>query len=322
MNYRYSFWFGSLLAIGLLQGCGNDTSSDQSSTQPDTGHPSNPSLIIDPNPESCSKRAEDGSSVVVGSDQEGDPAAPEGASGYRLNQTVKYADKYMVVANTPLAVKAGCEILKAGGSAVDAAVAVQAVLGLVEPQSSTIAGSGFMMYYDANSKTVTAYDGRETAPAAANEYYLLRQDMDDPQSPAPLPSARRSGRSIGVPGVMRLLEQAQQEHGKLKWNQLFAQAIDLADRGFRIPGRLADAIAGNAEHLALDANAVATYFYPDGTPRKAGEIMTNKAYARTLEALATQGAQAMYSGPIAKNIVAKAAQTVGMMQPGRPLRQV
>ncbi|MFZ6870149.1 gamma-glutamyltransferase, partial [Klebsiella pneumoniae] len=112
---------------------------------------------------------------VVGSNQNGDPAAPEGASGYRLGNTVKYADKYMVVANTPLAVKAGCDVLKAGGSAVDAAVAVQAVLGLVEPQSSTIAGSGFMMYYDAKTKQVTAYDGRETAPAAANEFYLIRQ---------------------------------------------------------------------------------------------------------------------------------------------------
>ncbi len=311
MNHRYSFWLSSVLAVGLLQGCGNDSSSDQSGTDPNTGHPSTPNLIVDQDPSSCSKRAEDGSSVVVGSDQNGDPAAPEGASGYRLNNTVKYADKYMVVANTPLAVKAGCDVLKAGGSAVDAAVAVQAVLGLVEPQSSTIAGSGFMMYYDAESKTVTAYDGRETAPAAANEYYLVRQDLHDPASPAPVPSARRSGRSIGVPGVMRLLEQAQQEHGKLKWDRLFDQAIDLADHGFRIPGRLADAIASNADHLALDANAVATYFYPDGSPRKVGETMTNKAYAKTLEALASQGAKAMYSGPMAKNIVAKAGQMVG-----------
>ncbi|WP_216069251.1 MULTISPECIES: gamma-glutamyltransferase [unclassified Acinetobacter] len=311
MNHRYSFLFSSLLAVGILQGCGNNSSSDQSGNDSNSNHPSNSNLIIDQDSTSCSKLVQDGSSVVVGSDQNGDPAAPEGASGYRLNNTVKYADQYMVVANTPLAVKAGCEILKAGGSAVDAAVAVQAVLGLVEPQSSTIAGSGFMMYYDAKSKMVTAYDGRETAPAAANEYYLIRQDIHDPESAAPVPSTRRSGRSIGVPGVMRLLEQAQQEHGKLKWDQLFNQAIDLADHGFRIPGRLADAIASNADHLALDANAVSTYFYPDGTPRKVGETMTNKAYAKTLEALASQGAKAMYSGPMAQNIVAKAGQTIG-----------
>ncbi|QER40241.1 gamma-glutamyltransferase [Acinetobacter suaedae] len=311
MNPRYLVFFSSLFAVGLLPGCGNNSTSDQSNNGSNTGNPTKPNLMIDQDPTSCSKLIQDGSSVVVGSDQNGDPAAPEGASGYRLNNTVKYADKYMVVANTPLAVKAGCEILKAGGTAVDAAVAVQAVLGLVEPQSSTIAGSGFMMYYDANTKRVTAYDGRETAPAAANEYYLIRQNLDDPNSPAPVPSARRSGRSIGVPGVMRLLEQAQKEHGKLKWNQLFDEAIHLADNGFRIPGRLADAIVSNANNLSLDANAMATYFYPDGTPRKVGETMTNKAYAKTLEALASQGAKAMYSGPIAQNIVAKAGQTIG-----------
>ncbi|ENU30748.1 gamma-glutamyltransferase [Acinetobacter sp. CIP-A165] len=311
MNKRYTFLFSSLLAVGLLQGCGSDSSSDQSKDDSNIGQPPQSNLIVDNDPSSCSKLAQDGSSVVVGSNQNGDPSAPEAASGYKLGHTVKYADKYMVVANTPLAVKAGCDILKAGGSAVDAAVAVQAVLGLVEPQSSTIAGSGFMMYYDAKTKTVTAYDGRETAPAAANEYYLIRQNIDDPNSPAPVPSARRSGRSIGVPGVMRLLEQAQQEHGKLKWNQLFDEAIHLADHGFRIPGRLASAIESNASNLALDANAMKTYFYPDGTPRKVGESMTNQDYAKTLEALAKQGAGAMYSGPIARNIVEKAGQMVG-----------
>lgn len=212
MNKRYSFLFSSLLAVGLLQGCGDDSSSDQPK---DDSNTTPPNLIVDNDPTSCSKLAQDGSSVVVGSNQNGDPAAPEGASGYRLGNTVKYADKYMVVANTPLAVKAGCDVLKAGGSAVDAAVAVQAVLGLVEPQSSTIAGSGFMMYYDAKTKQVTAYDGRETAPAAANEYYLIRQNIYDPNSPPPVPSARRSGRSIGVPGVMRLLEQAQKNMANL-----------------------------------------------------------------------------------------------------------
>ena len=160
---------------------------------------------------------------MVGSNQNGDPAAPEGASGYRLGNTVKYADKYMVVANTPLAVKAGCDVLKAGGSAVDAAVAVQAVLGLVEPQSSTIAGSGFMMYYDAKTKQVTAYDGRETAPAAANEFYLIRQNIYDPNSPPPVPNARRS--LDWCAGVMRLLEQAQKEHGKLEWKQLLVKPL-------------------------------------------------------------------------------------------------
>ena len=123
--------------------------------------------------------------MVVGSGLPGDPAAPEAASGYRLGYKAKQSSNYMVVANTPLATKAGCDVLKAGGTAVDAAVAVQAVLGLVEPQSSTIAGSAFMMYYDAANKKVVAYDGRETAPAAATGYYLARQDQSNASSPAP-----------------------------------------------------------------------------------------------------------------------------------------
>lgn len=267
--------------------------------------------IVDSDPNSCSVRSSSGAPVVVGSGVSGDPAAPEAATGYRLGLTAKYSSKYMAVANTPLATKAGCDILKAGGSAVDAAVAMQAVLGLVEPQSSTIAGSAFMVYYDANSKKVTAYDGREAAPAAATGYYLARQNQDDPNSPAPVPSARRSGRSIGVPGVMRMLDLAHKEHGRLAWSGLFDYGIQLSTNGFQIPGRLGAAIASNASSLALDANAMATYFNADGSPRKTGDTMTNLPYARTLKTLATQGADALYTGDLAKAIIAKAAQSVG-----------
>jgi gamma-glutamyltranspeptidase/glutathione hydrolase len=267
-------------------------------------------LIVDSNPNSCQVVSGSGS-VVVGSGQPGDPAAPEEPSGYRLGYKAKYSSKYMVVANTPLATKAGCEVLKAGGTAADAAVAVQAVLGLVEPQSSTLAGSAFLMYYDAASKKVLAYDGREAAPQAATGYYLQRQDQADPDSPAPVPSARRSGRSIGVPGVMRMLEMAQTEHGKLQWNQLFDEGIKLADGGFVIPARLGSAIASNAGSLALDGNAMSVFFHADGTPRKSGETMTNQPYATTLRALASGGADAMHTGPMAAAIVAKAAQSVG-----------
>ena len=268
-------------------------------------------LIVDNDLNSCTVRSSSGAPVVVGSGVGGDPAAPEPASGYRLGLTAKYSNKYMAVANTPLATKAGCDILKAGGSAVDAAIAMQAVLGLVEPQSSTIAGSAFMVYYDAKTKKVTAYDGRETAPAAATNYYLVRQDQGDTSSPAPVPSARRSGRSIGVPGVMRMLDLAHREHGMLAWGNLFDYGIKLSTDGFQIPGRLGGAIASNASSLALDANAVATYFHADGTPRVTGETMTNLPYAKTLKTLATQGADALYTGDIAKAIVAKAAQSVG-----------
>lgn len=285
-----------LTAAAFLAGCGGSDGPD---------------LIVDSDPSSCSVRGSSGSPVVVGSGVSGDPAAPEQASGYRLGLTAKYSSKYMVVANTPLATKAGCDILKAGGSAVDAAVAMQAVLGLVEPQSSTIAGSAFMVYYDAKTKKVTAYDGREAAPAAATGYYLARQSQEDPSSPTPVPSARRSGRSIGVPGVMRMLDMAHKEHGVLAWSDLFGYGIQLSTDGFRIPGRLGAAIASNASNLALDANAMATYFHADGSPRATGETMTNLPYAKTLQALATQGADALYTGDIAKAIVAKAAQTVG-----------
>ena len=295
MNKRILGIMLPLAAAALLASCGGSSSN----------------LVVDTDPNSCTIKGSNGGSVVVGSGVSGDPAAPEKASGYRLGMTAKYSSKYMAIANTPLATKAGCDILKAGGTAVDAAIAMQAVLGLVEPQSSTIAGSAFMVYYDAATKKVVAYDGREAAPAAATGYYLSRQNQADPSSPAPVPSARRSGRSIGVPGVMRMLDLAHKEHGKLPWNGLFDYGIKLSTDGFLIPGRLGDAIASNASNLALDANAMATYFHTDGTPRKTGETMTNQAYAKTLRALASQGADALYKGDIAKAIVAKAAQSVG-----------
>ena len=300
MRAMKKFWPLAPIAVAVvLVGCG---SSD---------HDEKEALIVDTNPNSCSVMGGNGGSVTVGSGVAGDPAAPEAASGYRVGLKAKTSSSYMAVANTPLATKAGCDVLKAGGSAVDAAVAMQAVLGLVEPQSSTIAGSAFMVYYDAKTKKVVAYDGREAAPAAANGYYLMRQDQTDANSPAPVPSARRSGRSIGVPGVMRMLDMAQKEHGKLPWNGLFDYGIKLANDGFLIPGRMGDAIKSNAASLALDANAMATFFHADGTPRATGEMMKNVAYANTLKTLATNGADALYTGQLALDIVAKAGQKVG-----------
>ncbi|NHB57286.1 gamma-glutamyltransferase [Acinetobacter sp. 194] len=291
-----------VFSVFMLYGCHDDQ---------DNHHNAHQQLIIDNNPNSCTSLSADGSNVVVGSNQAGDPAFPEPASGYRLGLKAKTADQYMVVANTPLATKAGCDVLKSGGSAIDAAIAVQAVLGLVEPQSSTIAGSAFMLYYDAKNKTITAYDGRETAPAAATPYYLTRVNQADENSTVPVPTARRSGRSIGVPGVLRMFEMAHDEYGKLKWNQLFDHAIQWSSNGFAVPGRLADAIAINKANLALDQNAVRTYFKADGTPYTVGETLKNPAYAETLKSIANYGAEAMYSGQMAKNIVAKAAQSIG-----------
>lgn len=301
MQKKFAFTATCVLSLFTLYGCNDNDESIVTS----------PPLTTDVNPNSCLTTASDGSNVVVGSNQVGDPAFPEPASGYRLGLKTKYSDKYMVVANTPLATKAGCEVLKAGGSAIDAAIAVQAVLGLVEPQSSTIAGSAFMMYYDASTKKVSAYDGRETAPSAATGYYLARQDQADANSLPPVPSTRRSGRSIGVPGVLRMFEMAHGEHGKLAWNQLFNNAIDLSANGFKVPGRLADAIKANAVNLALDKNAVQTYFKADGTPYTVGETLKNVAYSETLKTIASQGASAMYKGQIATDIIAKAGQSVG-----------
>lgn len=301
MTKKTWLWaFTPIAFSAALYGCGGSSGSD-----------GNAPLAVDNNAQSCSVLSSSGSAVVVGSGLAGDPAAPEAASGYRLGNQAKYSSKYMVVANTPLATKAGCDVLKAGGTAVDAAVAVQAVLGLVEPQSSTIAGSAFMMYYDAATKKVIAYDGRETAPAAATGFYLVRQDQANAASPAPLPSARRSGRSIGVPGVMRMLDMAHRDHGRLAWNGLFDEGVRLASNGFQIPARMGSAISSNAASLRLDANAVALYFNADGTPRAAGTTMTNLPYAQSLRTLASQGAGAMYDGPMAQAIVAKAAQAVG-----------
>ncbi len=179
--------------------------------------------------------------VTVGSGLPGDPAAPEPASGYRVGKTAVHAKQYMVTTANPYASRAGCEVLKKGGSAVDAAVAVQMVLGLVEPQSSGLGGGAFMLHYDAVQKKVQAYDGRETAPAAATANYLRWVSDTDRTAPQP-GGARASGRSIGTPGAVRMLELAHRDHGRLAWGDLFQPAEQLARDGFPIGGRMAAAI--------------------------------------------------------------------------------
>jgi gamma-glutamyltranspeptidase/glutathione hydrolase len=246
----------------------------------------------------------DTGSVVVGSGLAGDPAAPEPASGYRLDKKVVYAKTYMVVTANPYASKAGCDILKAGGTAADAAVAVQAVLGLVEPQSSGLGGGAFMLHYNAGSKVVDSYDGRETAPAAATENYQRWND-DATDQTTPKPTARASGRSIGTPGAMRMLDLAHKAHGKLPWKDLFQPAIKLATDGFPISGRLAAAIEGSRTNLMADAEATATYFNADGTSKALGTTLKIPAYADTLTAIANNGVDALYTGPIAQAIVDK-----------------
>ncbi len=249
--------------------------------------------------------------VVVGSGLPGDPAAPEPASGYRVGKTVVKARNFMVVTANPLASRAGCDVLRKGGSAVDAAVAAQAVLGLVEPQSSGLGGGAFMLHYDAAAKKVESYDGRETAPAAATPNYLRWIDDTTAQT-SPLPSARASGRSIGTPGVMRMLQMAHDDHGSMAWKDLFGAGIDLANNGFPISGRMAAALDGSKANLARDAEAAAAYLNADGSAKALGTVFTLPAYAQTLQAVADGGAEVLYSGPIAQAIVDKIGIAAGV----------
>lgn len=227
--------------------------------------------------------------------------APEAESG-RTEKQGAIATRHMVVAAHPLAAQAGREMLRRGGSAVDAAIAVQLVLGLVEPQSSGLGGGAFLVHFDAGAKALTTFDGRETAPAAATPNRFVMSDgvaMDFDQ-------AVRSGLSVGVPGVLRALEAAHTKFGKLAWAELFQPAIRLAREGFPMSPRLNALLTiEGPSRFALEARKV--YFDAAGTPLTVGTPVRNEAYAVTLEAIATQGAQAFYEGDIAQAIVSAVA---------------
>lgn len=232
---------------------------------------------------------------------------PELPSGWTPKEIV-FTNKDMVVAANPLAVDAGVEILRAGGSATDAAIAVQMVLNLVEPQSSGIGGGAFMLHFDAAIKKLDTYDGRETAPAAAGSNLFLNAN-GTPQSFA----TRVGGRSVGTPGLLRMLELAHKEKGKLPWARLFEPAIRLADSGFAISPRLFSATSGDAAQTAepkLNAQPLQApaYFYnADGTPKAVGTVLRNPDLAATFRAIASGGADAFYRGAIARDIVAAVA---------------
>jgi gamma-glutamyltranspeptidase/glutathione hydrolase len=261
-------------------------------------------------PEPCQALTHDGGGVTVGSGIPGDPAIPIAALFYRSRPQLFTSHTYMAIAGTPQASAAACEVLKAGGNAVDAAIAAQMMLGLTEPFASGVGGGAFLLYYDAQTGTVQAYDGRETAPAAATENYLrFVDDATDLTSPVPTP--RASGRSIGTPGVLRMLELAHQDHGKVNWTDLFTPAIELATTGFPISGRLANAILLNQAPLLLDTEATATYLNADQTPKSMGTVLHVPNYAATLTAIAHGGANALYTGELAQAIVDKIHATMG-----------
>jgi gamma-glutamyltranspeptidase / glutathione hydrolase len=223
--------------------------------------------------------------------------APESATGYTAKPGWS-AERFMVAAANPLATDAGYQVLKAGGSAIDATIAVQMVLGLVEPQSSGIGGGMFLMHADGSQ--VQAYDGRETAPAAATPELFMRDGK-----PMAFMDGVVGGLSVGTPGVLRGLELAHRAHGKLPWKSLFAPAITLAEQGFVISPRLAAMLRDdNAKALRNDPAAAAYFFTADGTPKAAGTLLRNPAYAAVLRDVAERGAVAFYEGPIARDIVA------------------
>ena len=208
------------------------------------------------------------------------------------------APQSMVAAAHPLAVEAGLEVLRRGGTAVDAAIAVQMLLGVVEPHASGIGGGGFLLHYDGSSHAITVYDGRETAPAGASPTMFLSPDG----KPLGYREAVASGISVGVPGVLAMLELAHKEKGKLAWSELFGPAIAAARDGFPVSSRLAawlQRIPALREELAIRE----TYFDADGAPRKLGERIANPALADTMDLIARQGARVLYEGPVAAEMV-------------------
>jgi gamma-glutamyltranspeptidase/glutathione hydrolase len=224
------------------------------------------------------------------------PQAPERPSG-RTAKEAASARHQMVATANPLATDAGLLMLRRGGSAVDAAIAAQMVLNLVEPQSSGIGGGALMLVHDPRGKTLVAYDGRETAPAAARPDRFL----DRNGTPLRHFDAVVGGRSVGVPGTLRVLELAHRSHGRLAWATLFDPAIRLAEDGFVVSRRLSGAIA--AERY-LRQDRAQTYFHnPDGTPLAVGQRVKNPAFAATLKRIAAEGAEAFYTGEIARDVV-------------------
>ncbi len=224
--------------------------------------------------------------------------APEAASG-RIAKTSGTAQRHMVAAANPLAANAGREILRGGGSAVDAAIAIQLVLNLVEPQSSGIGGGAFLLHWDEAKREVVTLDGRETAPAAAKPARFLGADG----KPMAFRQAVVGGLSVGVPGTVKLLEAAHRRWGRLPWPDVFAPAIALAEQGFPISPRLNGLLSGETA-LKSDPRAAGYFYEADGKAKAVGTVLRNPAFAATLREIAAKGSAAFYEGPIAQDIVA------------------
>ena len=225
------------------------------------------------------------------------PITPEGGSGW-TDKPGWATEKFAVAAANPLATDAGYQVLKAGGNAIDAAVAVQMVLSLVEPQSSGIGGGAFLLH--SSGRELVAWDGRETAPAAATEKLFIGADG----KPMPFYDGVVGGRSVGVPGTVRMLEQAHRAHGRLPWAQLIQPAIQLAEQGFQVSPRLATMLA-NEKHLIKDPVAAKYYYDAAGKPWPVGHVLKNPELAEVLRGIAARGSAALLQGPLAQAIVDK-----------------
>ena len=239
-------------------------------------------------------------SIALAEEQITDSIFPEGSTSLKFEVNGKSArsDNWMVVTANPLASEVGAKVLQNGGTAADAMVAVQAMLGLVEPQSSGLGGGAFLVWFDAKTKEVTTLDGRETAPSGVNPEMFLGKNG----KPLKFFEAVVGGLSVGVPGTPALMEVAQKRWGNQTWSSLFMDAIYIAETGFKVSPRLAKLIDYDQERLKT-FNSTATYFSLNGEFIKAGEILRNSHYAETLKTLAFNGSKSFYTGDIAKGIV-------------------
>lgn len=222
--------------------------------------------------------------------------APEQGYGFSTKQ-LTHAKEFMVASANPLATQAGHEILEKGGNAIDAMIAIQTTLSLVEPQSSGLGGGAFVVYWDNATKTLVTFDGRETAPKAVDGNLFMHEGK-----PMKFHDAVVGGRSVGVPAIPMLMYALHVRYGKLSWQSLFDTPIRLATDGFYVSPRMANSIASNQPSLAKHATT-ANYFLPDGKPLQAGDLLKNPEYAQTVQTLATQGFSPFYYGKYARDIV-------------------
>jgi len=238
--------------------------------------------------------------TTVHGQEAADGFAPEMKTGVSTKE-MQMSESFMISAANPHAAKAGHDVLARGGNAIDAMVATQFMLGLVEPQSSGLGGGAFLVYYDASSGEITTFDGRETAPMAATP----RLFQTEAGEKLKFWDAVVGGRSVGTPGTVRLMHETHKALGKLDWASLVQPAMELAEQGFEVSPRLNQLISNDVERLSVHPDTKSYFFDAEGAPHPVGHVLKNSAYAATLQSIAEQGADAFYTGPIAEGIVEK-----------------